>query len=45
MPSPLEETVAASEYRHAVMQARVLGIAGKYDAAHMRAREALAKAE
>lgn len=45
LPTPLEETDAAIAFRRALMQARVLGLAGKYEAAHARAREALEQAE
>lgn len=45
LPTETEETRAATEFRRALMQSRVLGLAGKYEAAQARAREALSQAE
>lgn len=45
MPTRLEEEQAASEFRGALMQSRVLGLAGQFEAAQARATEALEQAE
>ena len=44
LPS-VEQEAAATEFRGALMQARVLGLAGKYEAAQARARSAVEQAE
>ncbi len=45
MPTRVEEELAATEFRGALMQTRVLGLAGQFSAAQARATEALERAE
>ena len=45
VPTPVEQTPAATEFRSALMQSRALGLAGKFEAAQDRARAALSQAE
>ncbi len=45
VPTRGEQELAVTEFRGAVMQSRVLGLAGKFEAAQARATEALEQAE
>ncbi|MBV1856954.1 MAG: serine/threonine-protein kinase, partial [Nannocystaceae bacterium] len=45
IPSRVEEEVATTGFRRALMQSRVLGLAGQFEAALSRAAEALEQAE
>lgn len=45
MPTRTEEELAATQFRSALMQSRVLGLAGRFQAAQARATDALDQAE
>jgi serine/threonine protein kinase len=45
LPTQIEGTEAATDFRGALTQSRVLGLAGKYESAQARAREAMEQAE
>ena len=45
LPTEVEGTQAAIDFRGSLIQSRVLGLAGKYETAQARAREALSQAD